>query len=58
MSSARDYSKLTLYQQILKRPETYVGSTQPIHGPQWIFEKQTMNLQESMRFVPAFLKNF
>lgn len=58
MSSARDYSKLTLYQQILKRPETYVGSTQPIHGPQWIFEKQTMNLQESMRFVPAFLKIF
>ena len=57
--AAADYSKLTLYEQIMLRTETYLGSKEQVKGPQWLVGTQgDWKYQESMKYTPAFLKMF
>ena len=55
---ASKYERLDLREHILKRPENYIGSTQPVTGEiQWVIENNKMVTKE-VTYVPGLYKIF
>ena len=55
---ASKYERLDLREHILKRPENYIGSTQPVTGEtQWVIENNKMVTRE-VTYVPGLYKIF
>ncbi|KAL4629674.1 DNA topoisomerase 2-beta [Arapaima gigas] len=58
MSVERVYQKKTQLEHILLRPDTYVGSLEPVTQQLWVFDEDAgMNLRE-ITFVPGLYKIF
>ncbi|XP_056335728.1 DNA topoisomerase 2-beta isoform X2 [Danio aesculapii] len=58
MSVERIYQKKTQLEHILLRPDTYIGSVEPVTQQMWVFDEEIgMNLRE-ISFVPGLYKIF
>ncbi|XP_051992577.1 DNA topoisomerase 2-beta isoform X2 [Xyrauchen texanus] len=58
MSVERIYQKKTQLEHILLRPDTYIGSVEPVTQQMWVFDDEIgMNLRE-ITFVPGLYKIF
>ncbi|XP_051519096.1 DNA topoisomerase 2-beta isoform X1 [Myxocyprinus asiaticus] len=58
MSVERIYQKKTQLEHILLRPDTYIGSVEPVSQQMWVFDEEIgMNLRE-ITFVPGLYKIF
>ncbi|MBN3325670.1 TOP2B topoisomerase, partial [Atractosteus spatula] len=58
MSVERVYQKKTQLEHILLRPDTYIGSVEPVTQQMWVFDEDTgMNLRE-ITYVPGLYKIF
>uniref|UniRef100_A0A672PVU3 DNA topoisomerase 2 n=1 Tax=Sinocyclocheilus grahami TaxID=75366 RepID=A0A672PVU3_SINGR len=58
MSVERIYQKKTQLEHILLRPDTYIGSVEPVTQQMWVFDEEIgMNLRE-ITFVPGLYKIF
>jgi len=56
-TASERYQKLTQYEHILKRPDTYIGGTSIIMQVLWILDNVTNRMVEKeMEFVPGLLK--
>ncbi|GMM34965.1 DNA topoisomerase 2 [Saccharomycopsis crataegensis] len=59
MSNQGDkYVKLTQLEHILRRPDTYIGSTEPTTELMWIIDNENKLVQKNITFVPGMLKIF
>jgi DNA topoisomerase-2 len=59
MSSADDFKKLNLHQQILKRPDTYVGTNNTHTESRWIWSPEAGRMEwRQVTVNPALLKIF
>lgn len=59
VSETEKYQKLTPHEHILRRPDTYIGSTQPVTEYMWVFDTDTQRLvQRSTTYVPGLYKIF
>lgn len=59
MTSAADYKKLTLREQILLRPDTYIGSADITDESRWIFSPEVAHMTyRSVSFNPGLYKVF
>ena len=57
--SASDYTQLSLHEQILKRPDTYVGTNNTHTEQRWIWDTATKRFQwRTVTVNPALLKIF
>ncbi|XP_055732864.1 DNA topoisomerase 2-beta-like isoform X4 [Salvelinus fontinalis] len=58
MSVERVYQKKTQLEHILLRPDTYIGSVEPVTQQMWVFDEDLgMNLRE-ITYVPGLYKIF
>ncbi|XP_076851109.1 DNA topoisomerase 2-alpha [Brachyhypopomus gauderio] len=58
LSVERIYQKKTQLEHILLRPDTYIGSVEPLTQPMWVFDKDVgMNCRD-ITFVPGLYKIF
>ncbi|XP_039593428.1 DNA topoisomerase 2-beta [Polypterus senegalus] len=58
MSVERVYQKKTQLEHILLRPDTYIGSVEPLTQQMWVFDEDVgMNLRE-ITYVPGLYKIF
>lgn len=58
MSVERVYQKKTQLEHILLRPDTYIGSVEPVTQQMWVFDEEVgMNLRE-ITYVPGLYKIF
>ncbi|KAI2652472.1 DNA topoisomerase 2-beta [Labeo rohita] len=58
MSVERIYQKKTQLEHILLRPDTYIGSVEPVSQQMWVFDEEIgMNLRE-ITYVPGLYKIF
>ncbi|XP_056596916.1 DNA topoisomerase 2-beta isoform X2 [Triplophysa dalaica] len=58
MSVERIYQKKTQLEHILLRPDTYIGSVEPVTQQMWVFDEEIgMNLRE-ITYVPGLYKIF
>ncbi|TGJ78549.1 hypothetical protein E0Z10_g10214 [Xylaria hypoxylon] len=59
-TATETYQKLTQLEHILKRPDTYIGSTERTEQAMWVFNKETvqMELRPKVGFVPGLYKIF
>ena len=46
--AAADYSKLTLYEQIMLRTETYLGSKEQVKGPSGLWEPKVTGITKKV----------
>lgn len=53
------YQKKSQLEHILLRPDTYIGSVEPLTESMWIFDKEKdMMVQKEIRYVPGLYKIF
>lgn len=53
------YQKMSPIEHILKRPDTYIGSTQRQNDTLWVYDDATEKLkQRQIEFVPGLFKIF
>ncbi|KAI5475823.1 DNA topoisomerase II, partial [Pseudohyphozyma bogoriensis] len=53
------YEKLTPREHVLKRPDTYVGSTGIAEGPMWVYNEEDKKMTfKEIKYVPALYKIF
>ncbi|KAJ8267370.1 hypothetical protein COCON_G00125420 [Conger conger] len=58
MSVERVYQKKTQLEHILLRPDTYIGSVEPVTQQLWVFDEDIgMNMRE-ITYVPGLYKIF
>ncbi|XP_069504951.1 DNA topoisomerase 2-beta isoform X2 [Ambystoma mexicanum] len=58
MSVERVYQKKTQLEHILLRPDTYIGSVEPVTQPMWVYDEEIgMNCRD-ITFVPGLYKIF
>ncbi|KAF2969524.1 hypothetical protein GQX73_g4046 [Xylaria multiplex] len=59
-TATETYQKLTQLEHIIKRPDTYIGSTERTEQAMWVFNKETvqMELRPKVGFVPGLYKIF
>ncbi|KAM0750402.1 type II DNA topoisomerase [Meredithblackwellia eburnea MCA 4105] len=56
-SASETYVKLSQLEHVLKRPDTYIGSVEPITQPMWVFDEASKKLQHKpITFVPGLYK--
>ena len=59
MSVERIYQKKSQLEHILLRPDTYIGSVQPVTEKMWILDKDTDTIiSKEITFVPGLYKIF
>jgi len=56
-SIEKTYQKKTLLEQILLRPDTYIGSTETYQQYLWVLDKQKFSY-EKIDYVPGLYKIF
>ena len=50
---------VTQHEHVLKRPDTYIGSTEPRTDRMWVYDAETKGLKErDVTFVPGLYKIF
>ncbi|XP_057320672.1 DNA topoisomerase 2 [Microplitis mediator] len=53
------YQKKSQLEHILLRPDTYIGSVEPVNELMWVFDKEKeMMVQKEIRYVPGLYKIF
>lgn len=53
------YQKKTLLEQILLRPDTYIGSTETFQQYLWVFDEPTNSIvYKKIEYVPGLFKIF
>ncbi|XP_044583861.1 DNA topoisomerase 2 isoform X2 [Cotesia glomerata] len=53
------YQKKSQLEHILLRPDTYIGSVEPVHELMWVFDKEKeMMVQKEIKYVPGLYKIF
>lgn len=53
------YQKKSQLEHILLRPDTYIGSVEPVTETMWIFDKEKdMMVQKEIKYVPGLYKIF
>ncbi len=53
------YQKKTLLEQILLRPDTYIGSVETFEQYLWVYESKTKSMQyKRIKYVPGLFKIF
>lgn len=53
------YQKKSQLEHILLRPDTYIGSVEPVIEMMWIFDKEKdMMVQKDIKYVPGLYKIF
>lgn len=53
------YQKKTQLEHILLRPDTYIGSVEPVTEMMWIYDKEKeMMIQKEIKYVPGLYKIF
>lgn len=53
------YQKKSQLEHILLRPDTYIGSVEPVTEVMWIFDKEKdMMVQKEIKYVPGLYKIF
>lgn len=58
-TATETYQKLTQLEHILRRPDTYIGSIERAEQTMWVFNKETIQMeQRSVSFVPGLYKIF
>ncbi|KAL8293500.1 hypothetical protein RQP46_000201 [Phenoliferia psychrophenolica] len=56
-SASETYVKLSQLEHVLKRPDTYIGSIEPITQPMWVYDEPTKKLAyRPTTFVPGLYK--
>ncbi|KAM9824701.1 DNA topoisomerase 2-beta [Neosynchiropus ocellatus] len=58
LSVERVYQKKTQLEHILLRPDTYIGSVEPITQPMWVFDEEVGMNQREITYVPGLYKIF
>ncbi|XP_035490607.1 DNA topoisomerase 2-beta isoform X1 [Scophthalmus maximus] len=58
LSVERVYQKKTQLEHILLRPDTYIGSVEPITQQMWVFDEDTGMNQREITYVPGLYKIF
>ena len=59
MSVERIYQKKTQLEHILLRPDTYVGSVEPIKQSMWVYDEQLSAIvSKEITYVPGLYKIF
>jgi len=59
MSVERIYQKKTQLEHILLRPDTYIGSVQPVTEKMWVLDAATETIvSKEITFVPGLYKIF
>ena len=59
MSVERIYQKKTQLEHILLRPDTYIGSVEPIKQGMWVYdEQQSAIVSKEITYVPGLYKIF
>lgn len=58
LSVERVYQKKTQLEHILLRPDTYVGSVEPVTQQMWVFDEDIGMNQREITFVPGLYKIF
>merc|ERR1712077_46358 len=59
LSVERIYQKKTQLEHILLRPDTYIGSVQPVTEKMWILDEETKKIvNREITYVPGFYKIF
>ncbi|MEQ2218283.1 DNA topoisomerase 2-beta [Xenoophorus captivus] len=58
LSVERVYQKKTPLEHILLRPDTYVGSLEPVTQPMWVFDEDVGMNQREITYVPGLYKIF
>jgi len=55
----KTYQKKTLLEQILLRPDTYIGSTESYQQALWVLDEKTQRFSyEKVNYVPGLYKIF
>lgn len=55
----KKYQKLTLREQILLRPDTYIGSIEPVVQSCWVLQREPLAIvQKEIKFIPGLYKIF
>ncbi|CEP23816.1 K03164 DNA topoisomerase II [Cyberlindnera jadinii] len=58
-NASEQYQKLTQLEHILKRPDTYIGSTEPQEQKMWIYNAADESMEDKMvKIVPGLFKIF
>ncbi|RDW79514.1 DNA topoisomerase 2 [Coleophoma cylindrospora] len=58
-STTDQYQKLTQLEHIIKRPDTYIGSTEATTEQMWVFNSETSQMElRKVTFVPGLYKIF
>ncbi|GMK55253.1 hypothetical protein CspeluHIS016_0203090 [Cutaneotrichosporon spelunceum] len=58
-SASEMYQKLSQLEHVLKRPDTYIGSVEPISQDMWVVDPETKQMvNRSITYVPGFFKIF
>ncbi|XP_014218096.1 DNA topoisomerase 2 isoform X3 [Copidosoma floridanum] len=53
------YQKKTQLEHILLRPDTYIGSVEPVQENMWVYDKEKeMMIQKEIKYVPGLYKIF
>ncbi|CAL1584231.1 unnamed protein product [Knipowitschia caucasica] len=58
LSVERVYQKKTQLEHILLRPDTYVGSVEPVTQQMWVFDEEIGMNQREITYVPGLYKIF
>ncbi|XP_066531140.1 DNA topoisomerase 2-beta [Hoplias malabaricus] len=58
MSVERVYQKKTQLEHILLRPDTYIGSVEPVTQQMWVFDEEIGMNQREITYVPGLYKIF
>lgn len=59
MATTQKYAKKTHLEHILDRPDTYVGSCEPVQEDQWVLDASKMRMvQRKIEYVPGLFKVF
>lgn len=56
-SASETYQKLSQLDHVLKRPDTYIGSVEPITQPMWVYDTAAKRMAyRPVTFVPGLYK--
>ncbi|XP_042362205.1 DNA topoisomerase 2-beta isoform X1 [Plectropomus leopardus] len=58
LSVERVYQKKTQLEHILLRPDTYIGSVEPVTQQMWVFDEEIGMNQREITYVPGLFKIF
>lgn len=58
LSVERIYQKKSQLEHILLRPDSYIGSVEPLQDTMWVYEEEIGMVQREITYVPGLYKIF